>query len=452
MEFWADLLSNKETGLEGYCDNIESQNIEIDENTRMVLDALEKNKYVFLTGAAGTGKSYTTRKVIQVYGKENVAVTASTGAAAIVVGGDTIHKIFKLGINNDIQSMLAFDNKMIEQIMNNRGVDEDDARRIYFYKTKNVLEAAKLLIIDEISMLSAKHIEMIFYRIKQFNLEKLQILAVGDFLQLPPVTKSNEKKEYAFEHPLWEQNFKTVELTEVKRTSDEEFIYVLRQIRKGKYTRRVDEFIKQHTVDKLPKECNQLFSLRRKVEIINEKMLNEIEATPYKFKGHFLVSANKNEEKKYLKEIPTPLELTLKVGCRVMFTANVNGLYVNGEMGTVTELSEDNIKVMKDNGNVVKVELFSFKRYKTTERNGKIVMEEDIAFVQYPLTIGYASTIHKSQGASIDKVGIDCKGIFEDSQFYVAMSRAKDPNNLYIKNFERYHIQVDDKVLEFYGM
>ena len=128
------------------------------ENTRMVLDALEKNKYVFLTGAAGTGKSYTTRKVIQVYGKENVAVTASTGAAAIVVGGDTIHKIFKLGINNDIQSMLAFDNKMIEQIMTNRGVDEDDARRIYFYKTKNVLEAAKLLIIDEISMLSAKHI------------------------------------------------------------------------------------------------------------------------------------------------------------------------------------------------------------------------------------------------------------------------------------------------------
>lgn len=420
----------------------------------MICDALDEHNYVFLTGAGGCGKSTYTKEVIKRF--NNPLVCASTGAAALILKGDTVHRVFKLGLNENITKLHLYDQMRIKAVSDNKQVSMGEAEHIYFYYTKKILQSADLLVIDEVSMLSSNIIDMVFSRIKQFGITGLKILLVGDFLQLPPVAK-NQKRTYAFDSEHWSL-FKTIELTEVKRTDNPEFIYVLNQLRKGKYTPRVKAFIDEHTVDELPDNCNMLYSLKRKVEEVNKARLDEIDAPLQTITGRVAyIEDSKFQDKvldSFLKNLITPHELKIKVGCRVMFTANeFSGTYTNGELGTVKEILDggDSVVVVKDNGNEVVVTPFSFEQYKVTDRHGNLEMVQEIKYMQIPLVVAYATTIHKAQGATIDAVGIDCKGIFEDSQFYVAISRAKNPDKLYISNFSRRCVSVDERVKSFYA-
>lgn len=420
----------------------------------MICKELYEHNYVFLTGAGGCGKSTYTKEVIKRF--NNPLVCASTGAAALILRGDTVHRVFKLGLNENITKLHLYDQMRIKAICESKQVDKMEAERIYFYYTRKILQDADLLVIDEVSMLSSNIIDMIFSRLKQFGITGLKILLVGDFLQLPPVAK-NQKRTYAFDSEHWSL-FKTVELTEVKRTDNPEFIYVLSQLRKGKYTQRVKDFIDAHSVDKLPDNCNMLYSLKRKVEEVNKAKLDEIDAPLETIIGKVAYIEESQFKNKildsFLKNLITPHELKIKVGCRVMFTANeFTGMYTNGELGTVKEIVDngDSVVVVKDNGNEVVVTPFAFEQYKVTDRHGNLEMVLEVKYMQIPLVVAYATTIHKAQGATIDAVGIDCKGIFEDSQFYVAISRAKNPDKLYISNFSRRCVTVDERVKDFYA-
>ena len=418
--------------------------------TKDILKLLREKQYVFLTGCAGAGKTYQTNAVLRHFNLP--IITASTGAAALHVKGDTIHRAMRLGLASNIKELKLFDERSLNRIAQQYGVDSSAAERIYYSKLKKILQNTGIIVIDEISMLSAAHIDMLFYRLEQFKqyTQNIPILAVGDFLQLPPVNG-----KYAFESENWGK-FVPYVLTEVKRTTDEEFIYVQNKVRMGKYTQIVKDFVEEHTVDYFPDEASHLFSLKESVEAMNTMKLRQLETESQVYEGQFIMApSSAKEADRFLKNLVCPSRLEVKIGCRVMFTANINDApAVNGELGTVVGFTtQDKYPiVLKDNGVKVEAQPFVFEQYKVDVDpvTDKPKMVVEIQYSQIPLVVAYAITIHKSQGATLDSVAIDCEGIFEVSQFYVALSRAKNPEKLYIKNFKRGVLKVSNKVLKYY--
>ncbi|HIP44675.1 MAG TPA: PIF1 helicase, partial [Sulfurospirillum arcachonense] len=203
-----------------------------------------------------------------------------------------------------------------------------------------------------------------------------------------------------------------------------------------------------------------LYGRNREADIVNLERLEELKSEPIvlkaKEKVHF-PSLHVKRIETWKKSLPVPAELTLKVGASVLFCTNKWGSYYNGERGEVIKLDEEEVVVEKANGKVVKVKRAEYTLSESITLNDKIEEKPLVTLEQFPLKLAYAITIHKSQGMSIDSLVCNIDNIFEKSQFYVAISRAKDPKKLLLdysyQNFPNHLgrcIQVSPKVREFY--
>jgi len=416
-----------------------------------VLEAL-KHSNVFLTGGAGVGKSYITNEVISDYRKRGKQVVSlgSTGVSAVNIGGFTVHSFFVFGIANNFDELAAGDRRAKKRLSD----------------LKKVLKATDLIIIDEISMVSTDLMEMIAYRLNNYGYLG-KVLLVGDFFQLPPVQKQNNRNDvfgeklYAFESMAWERlDLTVIELTEMKRTTDAEFTHILSKVRKGQCDEEVINYMmKLWNTETMQKDPTYLFGRNLEVEQTNRAKLNELDTEETILFANIEMFGAVNEKKLagWKNMLPISEQLTLKEGVPILFTVNKWGKFVNGERGILKQIEEDYLIVEKED-EYVRVERHDFDMLDMDVKEDGTVESMTLATLsQFPLKLAYAVTIHKSQGMSIDNLVCNVDNIFAPSQFYVAISRAIDPKHLKIEfnrgdltQYLHRVIHVDRRVVDYY--
>jgi len=412
--------------------------------SEQITKKLLQKQNVFLTGGAGVGKTTTTRDIISKFEDDakKVAKLASTGMAATLIDGQTLHSFFDLGIASNIREL------------------ESNAKIEPKNKTKKLISSMDLIVIDEISMVSDTLLEMIRLRLEQANFRG-SILVVGDFLQLPPVLRGSNEVRFAFESPLWKEfEFFRVELTHIYRTDDKKFIELLSFVREGFINESVhnslNEFIKP-----LPQDLSEftfLFGKNNSASMHNKKELQNIDSELF-IKEAQIIKHSKNlsdaQVMRFMEDSRIESDLALKVGAPVLFTRN-SWNYFNGERGVVVGIDATHVYVQKNDTKVVKLEAVAHTKYKWDEKvkSGKKEMleVEELSIYQFPIKLAFAITIHKSQGMSIEDLIIETNEIFAPSQFYVALSRSSNPKrlNLIAPACQWYKIVfVNTKALEF---
>lgn len=391
------------------------------------LDILKTGANVFLTGEPGSGKTHTINKYIDYLKKHeiNVAITASTGIAATHIGGMTIHSWSGIGIK---ETLTKYDLDKIS-------TSEYISRRV---------RKAKVLIIDEISMLRADTLSMVDAVSREIRQNSepfggLQVVLVGDFFQLPPIQKRiTEQKQmslveeksllFAYESPVWARlNLVICYITEQHRQEDESFLDLLLAIRNNNLEEEHYEYLNSRIVAKsdFPKHITKLYSHNLNVDSVNEKMLSGIEGESIKFEMSSSGSASLVTTLK--KGCLSPETLFLKKGAIVMCTKNnPKERFVNGTLGTVIDFdSFYNYPIIKTkSGKTITVSPMDW----VVEENGKIKAQ----ITQVPLRLAWAMTVHKSQGMSMDSAVMDLSNVFEYGQGYVALSRVRTLDGLYL--------------------
>jgi len=388
----------------------------------VTINKLEQKRNVFLTGGAGVGKTTITREVIEHFesNAKKVAKLASTGMAATLIGGQTLHSFLDLGIASDIQEL------------------EKNGKYEIKKKIKKLIASMHLIVIDEISMVSDTLFEMIALRLMQADFRGI-LLIVGDFLQLPPVVRGSDEVKFAFESGAWSSfDFLKIELTHIYRTDDAHFIELLHNVRFGV----VDEAVHNHLneyIRPLPNDLSEftfLFGKNISAQKHNKIQLAFIDSELFVKEAQVikhLKTTNDNEVERFMNDARIEKELELKIGSPVLFTRN-SWNYFNGERGLVVNIDTANVYVQKSDGKVVKLEPVAQSKAlwkeKTIEGKKEMVEENIFSIYQFPLKLAFAITIHKSQGMSIEDLIIETNEIFAPSQFYVALSRSSNPARL----------------------
>lgn len=388
----------------------------------VTIDKLMSKQNVFLTGGAGVGKTTITREIIEHFESEakKVAKLASTGMAATLIGGQTLHSFLDLGIASDVEEL------------------ESNGKYEIKKKIKKLIHGMELIVIDEISMVSDTLFSMITLRLHQAEFQGA-LLVVGDFLQLPPVVRGNGEVKFAFESEAWDGfAFEKIELTHIYRTDDVAFIELLHSVRFG----FVDEGVHNHLneyIKPLPEDLSKftfLFGKNVSAAHHNKMQLEHIDNELFVKEAQIikhLTSAKDNEVERFMNDARIDKNLELKVGSPVLFTRN-SWNYFNGERAEVVNIDASNVYVQKSDGKVVKLEAVAQSKAMWKEKtiNGKKEMVEENLFsiYQFPIKLAFAITIHKSQGMSIEDLIIETNEIFAPSQFYVALSRSSNPSNL----------------------
>ncbi len=416
-----------------------------------VLEAL-KHSNVFLTGGAGVGKSYITNEVIKDYRNraKQVVSLGSTGVSAVNIGGFTVHSFFVFGISSNFEELNQSDKRAKKRLAD----------------LKKVLKATDLIIIDEISMVSTDLLDMIAYRLNNYGYLG-KVLFVGDFFQLPPVTKGAGRgdvfgqKLYAFESMAWERfDLMVIELTEMKRTTDAEFTHILSKVRKGNCDEEVIGYMTRlWNNEQLSKDPTYLYGRNLEVEQTNRAKLNELDTEETILFANVEMFGSVHEKKlaSWKAMLPISEQLTLKEGVPVLFTVNKWGKFVNGERGILRKIEDDYLIVEKEE-EYVRVERHAFDLVDMHIKEDGTVEAMSLATLsQFPLKLAYAVTIHKSQGMSIDNLVCNVDNIFAPSQFYVAISRAINPKHLKLDfnkgdltQYLRRVVNVDQRVVAYY--
>jgi len=379
--------------------------------TEAALSILERSN-LFITGGAGSGKTTLTRAVIDAYQKKgkNVARLASTGMAATLIGGQTLHSFFDLGIANS-QEELERNGKL------------EPAKKII-----KLIRSMQLIVIDEISMVSAPLLDMIRLRLLQAEFGG-RIIVVGDFLQLPPVTRGNEPIYFAFESPSWERmGFETLHLEGSYRTHEAEFLELLEKVRHACLDEAAHEAL-EALVKPLVEDMSTmtlLFGKNISAQNHNRSQLEHLHGEMVEVETYVTIHDKKIQDRdveRFMIESRIEPALSLKVGAPILFTRNAWNYY-NGERGRITSIEEDVIWVKKEGGQSVKVERVDTIKTRWVEKANTLSEEKLITLSQFPLTLAFAITIHKSQGMSLADYVIETNEIFAPSQFYVALSRS----------------------------
>lgn len=430
---------------------------DINENPeiKQTYDYIKQNSpVIFLTGGAGTGKS-TFIKYLKINLKKelnkNCIVLAPTGVAAVNVGGQTIHSFFNFKTD-------VFENNEIKISMKN-----------------SVLDYTDLIIIDEISMVSSWMIDHIDYALRLwFDKNKAfggkQMLLIGDCFQLPPIAENNEIKQKYFER--WDSPFffagkvfETVEVEAVqlkkiyRQKDDEAFIHILNRIRKCEQGYEKDiEFLNENyfienrlKTKNVPDECLLLTTKNNDAEKFNTmKMFNLQQNGAYKKTYEGYVSGKFNFEHFF-----TPQTLDLCVGAKVMITKNISNKTIklaNGDMGKVVGFGSDYVEVEVKNENYrLYRETWNSLRYTWDNQNKRIQQVTEGSFTQIPLKLGWAVTIHKSQGLTLDAVAIDAADAWDSGQIYVALSRARNLNGVLLRQkISPFSVKADRYIKKIY--
>jgi ATP-dependent exoDNAse (exonuclease V) alpha subunit len=394
------------------------------------LDLLRSGENVFLSGGAGSGKSFLIRYFIREIDTAVMPILASTGAAAVLIGGRTFHSFFGLGIMEG-------------------GAHSTLERCLKDHKLLNRLKKVEGFVIDEISMISGQALlvaETLAQRARDSRLPwgGMRVIAVGDFAQLPPVAQNNQERDWCFRTPIWQKTgFRNVLLNQNKRVEDSYFLSVLADIRHGHITEQVREFLNDHLrVHDNDDPGTRLFPRKIHSEKFNRMKLDEIQEEEIEIDSIYL-GAEKFIET-LMKNAPVPVKLALKIGCRVMFIQNdQNKRWVNGTRGIVTEIEADKIRVRKEGGREVQVEKASFSMM---DADGNILA----SVIQFPLVLAYATTIHKSQGTTLDDLWCDISYLWEPGHAYVALSRLRSADGLRLIGWKPQSIIVDPHVMNFY--
>lgn len=410
---------------------------------RRVWDAcINSQDHIFCTGEGGTGKSWLLQKLVDYFRKnestrgKSVAITSSTGLSAFSIRGSTLHSFAGVQIvENDTTEMIRRARK--GQSFSN-WVDTD------------------ILIIDEISMISAMFFDNLSYvgtniRKTQRPFGGIRLIMFGDFLQLPPVSKNNIRTKMIFEGVVWQKmSIRSFILTEIIRQSNNEFKSVLSKIRIAESNNHVCEFVQKLSrpiVSHNDIGVVNLFPLRREADEYNASKLDLLTSTPHTYK------AIDYGDKALLAHCIAPQSVVLKTGAQVMINRNINSVVVNGTVGTVLAFEHDDtsemlqpiVSVSLVNGHVMTIKPRTCS-WETIGARGKVISRR----TQIPLMLAWATTIHKSQGQTITKLRVDLEHVFESAQTYVALSRAANHDFLQVVNFTKGKVRADTNSVEFY--
>jgi hypothetical protein len=397
-------------------------------------EILKTGNNVFITGSAGSGKTHLINRYIAFLRehKVDVAVTASTGIAATHMGGVTIHSWSGLGVRDTLSE---YDLDVLES-------------KSYLWKR---FENVKVLIIDEVSMMHHFRLDMVDRIIRHFRRNTkpfggIQVVLVGDFFQLPPISRHGEPDaHFIFKSEAWKDgDFTVCYLTTQFRQTDDAYLTVLNAIRANDVSEEAKEHLRKRYKKKpeVDVEPTRLYTHNADVDNVNESELDKLDssATSYEMTH----KGSKNFVDSLKKSCLAPSTLRLKLGAKVMCVKNnMEGRYVNGTLGIVTSCEpwEDPV-IRVANGSQIKIGRVDWQ---IVDENGKV----RASINQYPLRLAWAITVHKSQGMSLDAVEVDLSKSFEKGMGYVALSRVRSLAGLSLLGMNEMAFQVNPEVLEF---
>jgi ATP-dependent DNA helicase PIF1 len=434
----------------------------LSEDQQKVFDLYKNGKNVFMTGPGGTGKSALIRYIVEdakANGKK-IDVCALTGCAAVLLecNAKTIHSWAGIGLAKESAGIIA------DKVVNHKA------------KKKNWM-GVQILIIDEVSMLSLKLFETLDLIGKKIKMNKLpfggiQVIFSGDFFQLPPVGDKDDIKsnKFCFESKLWDVTFPNqIQLRKMFRQKDEKYAKILNQIRIGKISKRSCELLKSY-VGRVPHQDEIikptiLYPRRKDADIVNNNNLKKLTGETYEFKVQpcseedlELTENEKNytntfspqqieyEQKQLLSGMNCEKTLELKVGAQVMCVVNLDmdseNPICNGSQGIVQGFNEKGAPIINFRNGTIRT---------IGKHNWKSDKIPTVGVKQIPLILAWAVTIHKSQGSTLEIAEIDIgHNIFACGQTYVALSRVKNLDGLFLKSFNPYKIKINLKVKEYY--
>ena len=413
----------------------------LNENQMCAFNTIEcTNSNVLILGQAGTGKS-TFVNYLKSVSTKRIVCACPTAVSALNIGGQTIHSLFQIQPRDFI----------LPEILKLKA------------KPRNILVATDVLVIDEISMVAPDLLDAIdiLARMARRNNEPfggIQVVGIGDLFQLPPViTRDAEdyyKQEYGYKNAYFfdanvykRANFLKFDFNQVYRQSDNELLNNLVLLRNNDVS-ALPFFNNCRIEDKQILENAVIITPFRAIaDRINADRLNQISAPEIKYTGEIDGNFNAND-------VPAPMELKLKQGALVMFVKNSDKWH-NGSMGVIEGLGTRgiNVRIIDDNRCeivTVKPEKWSKIEYSRDE-NDRIIENEVGSYKQFPLVLGYAMTIHKSQGKTLSKVVLDISsGAFAHGQTYVALSRTRSAKDIHIvKPLRERDIIFDKRIIDF---
>ena len=423
---------------------------------QFVFDKYLSGANLFISGPGGTGKSALIKQIYKHADSigSNIQVCALTGCAGLLLGSNakTIHSWSGIGIANaPVQAI-------IKKITSSK-----------FYR--ETWEQIQVLICDEVSMMSLKIFELLdkigkAVRLCDKPFGGIQIIFCGDFFQLPPVGNPNEHDtiKYCFESPLWNSSFDyQICLKQIFRQSDPVYIKILNEIRHQQLSPESETILSQAMKKKVPSNSyispTKLFPTRSKVDAYNHYKIDKLDSDIVEFNMnyHFDLSLsssdkiiknlnkhkNPEDEIKFLQSnLLVEQNMKFKIGAQVMCVINMEDNIVNGSQGIILKFDNSGLPVVLFNNGITKTINYHVWRSESLP---------DIGISQIPLILAWALTIHKSQGVSLDMAEIDVgNGIFECGQTYVALSRVRSLDGLYLKSFNKRKIMTSSKVKQFY--
>ncbi len=407
---------------------------------KKVFDLVERGENVYLTGLGGTGKSYVLDRIIE-WGRskgKNIIVCAPTGIAALNIGGSTIHRVLGISPQKPLQMKHS----------------------PWIAESSPLLEC-DLMIVDEISMCRMDLFDYLSLALKKSAKKRkerkgklCQLVVVGDFCQLPPVVRKDEKiildKKYGFDvgnaYPFqgkeWDSwSFSKIELTEAIRQRDIDFVAALNACRVG--DSRGLHWIEEHASKKPAKKAIVLCGRNADANQVNEKKLAGLSSPLVVYEGK--VSGNVDDA-----DLPTSKRLRLKNGARVMaLVNNTEDTYMNGSLGNVVECKDSDVVVSFDNGVTTSIGVHKWEVTRPILFESKTKLETVGTFTQIPLKLAYSITIHKSQGQTFEAASIypQC---WDPGQLYTAVSRLTSVEGLhFVHRCPDSSLITSPEVLEF---